>query len=612
MIALRLVLADKHALILLDDVEAQFPLRQVEEVLLAKDHHALLNQKGSHISYAQRVILTTGRFIPPPALVTYHLHLGPLEPDAALELFTALLKRTLSSEEVRAAQRVCASVGYLPLAIEVAATAVSVEGIPLPFLAAYVAKHPLDNVLDGGNVLRSRLAQTLSGFDARMQKRFAFLSALGVPTFHLESAAVLASGMYTGRDGIDEAAGRLAARRGSNLTPDSLSSEENSGRDEGDQPLERLADTITVLGRFVQHSLIELTPPDQSDAPHGVDGTLADQGIRYHLHPLVYAHALNMLSQNEQEEVLTARHNVQAYALKYIERWKGELLHIEREYEFLVTALRWAVQNAQYGHIVQFVEGLLPLATYRHNYEEGERLILCGIEASKHLADHFHQMIFLNGLGLLSRRHEKYALATQAWTASLEIASSSPNVAIWWPLAELAHLAHIRGEVDVALKYAETYLQHCLKGDNPLETAYAFSTHAFYTRIQGNLKRAYQSVSEAQSIFSRSHLMALSPSQQLIALRVQAEMARVEGNYPASQASVEQVVSLIQSMGNDYLLADTLYDQACYAQEQGKYDDARSLAWRTIKIAESRKLWSFSERSAHLLQQLAAASDKSH
>src|SRR5579859_4365995 len=598
----RLVLADKHALILLDDVEAQFPLRQVEEVLLAQDHQGLPYQKGNHMSYGQRVILTTGRFIPPPALVTHHLHLGPLEPDAALALFTALLKRSLSPEEVEAAQRVCASVGYLPLAIEVAATAVSVEGIPLPFLAAYVAGHPLDNVLDGGNVLRSRLAQALSVFDTRMQKRFAFLSTLGVPTFHLESAAAtLPDEVDARRDSSGETAGSVPVEPISELI---------QGTDEADLPLERLADTIAVLGQFVQHSLIELTRADQSGATHNAEGKFADQGMRYHLHPLVYAHALNILNQNNQEEVQAARRNIQAYALEYIERWKGETLRIEREYDFLVAALKRAVQNAQYGPVVQLVEGLLPLATYRHNYEEGERLILYGIEASKHLADHLHQVIFLNGLGLLFRRHEKYALATQAWTESLEIASSSPNAAVWWPLAELAHLAHIRGEVDAALRYIETYLQRCLKGDNLLETAYAFSMHAFYIRLQGNLKRAYQSASEAQSLFSHSHLMAVSPHQRLIGLRVQAEMARAEGNYIASQASVEQIVSLIQSMGNDYLLVDALFDQACFAHEQGKHDDAHSLARRTIKIAESRKLWRFSERSAHLLQQLADTRDK--
>jgi ATP/maltotriose-dependent transcriptional regulator MalT len=86
----------------------------------------------------------------------------------------------------------------------------------------------------------------------------------------------------------------------------------------------------------------------------------------------------------------------------------------------------------------------------------------------------------------------------------------------------------------------------------------------------------------------------MSPAEQLFELRTQTELARVEGNYTASQESVEQVLLLIQVMENHYLLADTLFDQACFAQQQGKYHDARHLAQRTIKIAESKKLSHFS------------------
>lgn len=317
----RLVLADKHILILLDDVDEQFPLREMEEALLAQDQQALLQQGGSYTGYAHRVILTTGCFIPPPALAAHHLHLEPLEPDAALELFTELLKCSVSIEGIQAAKQVCASVGYLPLAIEVAATSVSVAGIPLPFLAAHVAGHPLDNVLDGGYVLRSRLAQALSAFGTRTQKRFAFLSTLGVATFDLESAAaVLSSGPDARRSEPGDFAGNSLVEAVSELIANAHMSEGNAGIGERELLFERLADTIVDLGQFVRRSLIDLAPPDEpisSDVPESV---FSGQRTRYHLHPLVYAYSLNMLNQNEEEEVQAARRNVQAYALEYIDR----------------------------------------------------------------------------------------------------------------------------------------------------------------------------------------------------------------------------------------------------------------------------------------------------
>lgn len=274
----RLALADKHALLLLDDVEAQLPLRQVEEALLAQDQQAPLRQNGNHTGYARRVILTTGRFIPPPALVTYHLHLGPLEPDAALALFTALIKRSLALEEVQAATQICAAVGYLPLAIEVAATAVAVEGIPLPFLAAHVAEHPLDGVLDGDYELRSRLTQALSAFDAQARRHFALLSTLGTPDFEWKSAtAVLSKGTDVRED----------EHRG---TPGNCQEEPVSNV---------VSSAIADLGLFVQHSLVELASSDEPLATHSRGSALAGSGTRYHLHPLIYAYAENMLSQGE-------------------------------------------------------------------------------------------------------------------------------------------------------------------------------------------------------------------------------------------------------------------------------------------------------------------------
>jgi hypothetical protein len=220
----------------------------------------------------------------------------------------ALLKRPLSKEEVPAAHRVCASVGYLPLAIEVAATVVGVAGMPLPFLAAYMAEHPLDEVLDSGEVLRSRLARALNAFDAHARQRFALLSTLGTSTFSLECAAAVLSSERDGRGvGSSETSGSLPVEQISERVTSSHESEKNPGRDETNLSLENLADTMADLGQFVQHSLIELTPLEQSAPAREPESALADQRTCYHLHPLVYAHSLNMLKQSAQEKIQAAQ-----------------------------------------------------------------------------------------------------------------------------------------------------------------------------------------------------------------------------------------------------------------------------------------------------------------
>ncbi|MHB8595064.1 MAG: ATP-binding protein, partial [Acidimicrobiales bacterium] len=131
----RMALAGKRVLLLLDELDADFPLRPALAALAGHDENGV-------------TVLTTGRFVPAPALLRSHLHLEPLTPEAALELFTILLGRPLwQGEERQYAEQVCAAVGSLPLALELAAAAVTVGGISLALLAACLAENPLDPLL---------------------------------------------------------------------------------------------------------------------------------------------------------------------------------------------------------------------------------------------------------------------------------------------------------------------------------------------------------------------------------------------------------------------------------------------------------------------------------
>jgi len=192
----RLALAGKRILLLLDDVEAQFPLRQVQDALLAGHADSPLGKKESQhgtgcMGEAACKVLITSRYVPAPALLTHHLAVEPLEPAAALDLFTALLGRPLSDEQRADTEQLCAAVGYLPLAIEVAASAVTTKGIPLSLLSACLTENPLDRTLDGEREISSRLAQALDALAPEVQQRFVLLSTLGPRSFGLEGVAAL-------------------------------------------------------------------------------------------------------------------------------------------------------------------------------------------------------------------------------------------------------------------------------------------------------------------------------------------------------------------------------------------------------------------------------------
>jgi len=568
-----------------------------------------MTQGASEGGYAQRVVLTTGCYIPLPALVTHHLHLTPLDPAAALECFTALLNHPLHPDEMDDANQLCAALGYVPLALEVAASAVVVSGIPLSFLADHAAQNPLNNLLDGEQELRSRLVQAFESFDTEIQKRFALLSTLGVPSFGLESAAALRAktsfAPYTSPHATCELDHQEQEVDTWNDTYiDGLN---GSSKVHFDIPSEQLANAAADLGQLVRHSLADLVQPPPLNAINGARDKSGSYA-RYQLHPLLYAQSTNSLKQLEAEEIEKAKGNVQAYALGYIERHRWDISSLERERDFLFAALKQALYSEQYEHVVRFVDGLRHVSNNLPNPEDTKRFYLWGIQASQYLHDRQYQACFMNDLGRVYLEQSEFMQAKQLWTESLEIVASLKQPApvhLWGALSDLGDLAYIQGEGDIAMEYAEMYLKHYQNSDNKIRTADAHYCYAVYARLQGQLDRAYKSVRSGMDILSQRGQISESSLENFIKLRVQAEWARVQGDYSASQVPIELAASLIQERGNYHLLADLLLEQARFARNQGRYHDARHLAQRVVLVAEQMKFPLYHQLGTQLLQQIA-------
>ena len=115
----------------------RFPLRDALDAVLATGHAA---GAAGPIEAERRVVLVTSRYTPEAALIRIRQDVSPLDANAALALFTALLQRDLTPGEAPHARAICMAVGNLPLAIELAATAAVSEGFPLPLLAARLSQ----------------------------------------------------------------------------------------------------------------------------------------------------------------------------------------------------------------------------------------------------------------------------------------------------------------------------------------------------------------------------------------------------------------------------------------------------------------------------------------
>jgi len=102
----RAALANKRILLLIDNLEADFPLRQALEVLLGGSNGGQGNRQQIHRDDLETVrercvVLFTSRYIPSPALVPDRLQVQTLTPEDACELFTQLIGQHHFSETER-------------------------------------------------------------------------------------------------------------------------------------------------------------------------------------------------------------------------------------------------------------------------------------------------------------------------------------------------------------------------------------------------------------------------------------------------------------------------------------------------------------------------------
>lgn len=264
----RLLLADKSVLVLLDDLEADFPLRQLLDVIVTQirpEAHVSPQPADATASplLGRRVVLVTSQHVPEMALLAKQIALAPLEPDAAQQLFAALTSIQLAENEREDTERICASLGYLPSAIEIAAAAVMQEKMPLAIVVRQAQTAPLDLSHHGTRELRATLARALARIDCSAYERLAHIALQFANMISFNDVATLES---EGKcEGVHEQV---------LVHPDAM------------RPMlyipsaEHLARAAVDVGQLLRHSLLTLVPPHMLDK----------DGLYYAIHPVVKAY----------------------------------------------------------------------------------------------------------------------------------------------------------------------------------------------------------------------------------------------------------------------------------------------------------------------------------
>lgn len=524
----RIALAGKSLLLLLDNLDAQFPLRQALEAFTG---HA-----------QQCVVLATSHYQFTPVITTHHLPLKPLSPDAACDYLLALLARPLDETERGLLPQLCAAVGHLPLALE-SLGATCAAGVPLALIATGLHECTLAPLLENELELTSRLAHFFGALELTKQQRFALLSLLNTTSVGLEWAAAVRAGLSVPLQ--DSAA--------------------------------HLSETALELGYFVRHSLLDVQPAE------GEPSRAAFEQTRYQLHPVLRAYGQRWLRQMDSVYIASAERNIRDYALLYVQRHRNQVHSLLRERDLLYACFTQALQAEQYADVVRFVDGLAPISCRLRTREEGTHLFRTGIQACQHLHDRAQQARFISNFGWLLCHRGAFSDAFQAWTESIELLEHTAHP-YWQPLLSLAHAAHIQQHEELAAHYAETYLQRAEDHATPLQLSYARILLALYRRLQGKRDAASTHLDAAEELLT-PYDGSTQTQKAFITWRLHLERARIEDDYAATLEPMDSLLTFLQQEEEHYDYADILLDQVLFAHEQGQEQEALTMASRIMHAA---------------------------
>ncbi len=334
--------------------------------------------------------------------------------------------------------------------------------------------------------------------------------------------------------------------------------------------------------------------------------SLRDSCYRYQPDPARVKRELERVELLVPELPHTTGHDLQSYALAYVERYQNDLLQLEHEWEFLYAALIQAWQQAEYSAVVRLAIPLAHSVGRLSNPAVAQHILGIGIEASRRAEDMEHLASFLNRLGGLLFCGGEYRRGRRIWYAGLELASScGSSSGLWEPLSTFAQIADVLGDYPSAQHFADTFL-HSRRNDNPDAMAVAIFIRGFYAHVTNDPERAIEDLSCSLRLLSQQAPSAPPTSyRQLFTIAVQAELARVQGDYTGSKVYAESALSLAQLFSDHYTAVDLLIDDALFTDRNEQFRDVRVILQRLRTLSCQSEDPRSHERCHFIAQRLA-------
>lgn len=554
-------LRGKRLLLLLDDLDSGFPLAAARRVLLKQQAAAKHGLVGCSL-------LITSRLVLDPGLAEGNLALGPLDPDAAMELLTLLVGYPFPVEERASAQQFCALVGYVPLAIEWGAHVLSL-GLSAAMLVTHFRQVAAACEDEGG--WYARFVQAVAALPADLQMRLARLAPLGTRPFRVEEAALMHLPEATWTSAAPKPSPeQLLQLLSPAEAPRRADAEQHRSSPEIIAPV--LAATAIDLLRLAEHSLILPEHPGSG---------------RFRMPPLLQAVAADLERQQYAEAFALA----EQYPMRLPEALQPQVL----------AALAHAWYSHNYPRVLELAYSLYR-NTSRLPAWQGKQILQWGLAASQALHDRYYHMRFLSRLGKLHLFQGDFATAErleeEAMTLAQPLLRQAASSHVSFLLIPWVHRTLIAGYQE-GLEETERRVWVLLHQSEDVgsveDVAAAYVKLAFYYRLTGKLDRAATMCEIAASI-----ARAQPPS-----LTTLAELALEQGRLAGDEAQIAQALKqILEGVGDPQAHADVVYDQAQYALSRGQQEEARAYGVQSLHLAQHAGAPVVVKQSRDLLLQL--------
>lgn len=586
----RAALAGKRLLVVLDNVDGRLPLNRAVQVLATAAPAAGGDQQDAPgVS-----VLATTRYMPRLSLAASRIHPGPLAVDEAVALFEALLGRTLAPEERALALEACEAVGRVPLAIAALAAAASLGVVPLSVITTRAQAHPLDLELDGGLPLRALYAEALDALAPEAQDHYALLSLAEAPTLSFETVVAL-------RRALDGEAHDAQAAAVGTLDDDEWSPWPEEAPERRDR-----SEAARAVEQLVRHSLLEVDRAGGATIRvANPSAALVDAGrARFRLPPLLRGYASERAARLDGRVLGRARQELSRYALAYVERANGNVEILREESELLHAAVAHARRAGDHAITAMLVHQVFPLFYHLDTCAEIERILRWGLEASQAQRTDRTTARFLNHLGIILYYRGDLGGARRAWEQGLALARCPLAGAT---LQNLSQLAEVEGDEDGAWQLADQAVLQSQRVDQPWALGNALLLRAQLARRAGDRDRAHKDVSSSLEAFAS--VTGMHKDVDVMAASAQAELARVERNYPRARQLVRQMLDAANQSAR-LVGIELALEQADFALDEGMMRDAHRLAQQASARAHEVGAYLLDRRAGLIMRRATEAREQ--